>query len=154
MKLSTICYLNCDDKTLLLQRNKKENDMHEGKWVGIGGKFEENETPEECINREFFEETGLRLKAPKMRGIIFFPAFFKNEEWIMFLFTCDDYEGTLIESKEGTLKWIENNEVNELNMWDGDRLFLEWMKEDSFFSAQIVYENQILKSHTVNKYKF
>lgn len=154
MKLSTICYLESKGKTLLLQRNKKENDMHEGKWVGIGGKFEENETPEECIKREFLEETGLNLKSPRMRGMIFFPKFFKNEDWIMFVFVCDNYDGDMIDSNEGTLKWIDNDKIAQLEMWDGDSIFLEWMKEDTFFSARMVYDNQKLKDYTVSKYKF
>jgi len=154
MKLSTICYLESDKMTLLLYRNKKHGDMHEGKWVGIGRKFEDGETPEECINREFYEETGLRLINPAMRGIIVFPNFFKEEDWIMLVFKCTDYEGILTNTQEGTLEWVETDKIGSLSMWDGDRLFLKWMNEPNFFSAKITYSDKKLKSYSVEHYSF
>lgn len=154
MKLTTTCYLESHNKTLLLYRNKKQGDMHEGKWVGIGGKFETGETPEDCINREFYEETGLQLKNPTMRGIIVFPNFFKEEDWIMFVFRCTDYEGILSSTNEGTLKWVETDKIENLSMWEGDRLFLSWMNEPKFFSAKMTYSDKKLKSYSVEYYNF
>ena len=154
MKYSTICHLEKDGKMLFLHRNKKENDMHEGKWVGIGGKFEKGESPEECVIREFLEETGLSISNPKMHGVIIFPDFFQGEDWMTFVFSCNDYTGEMIDSPEGTLKWVDISEVSKLEMWEGDYLFLEWMRENEFFSAKMVYEDQKMIFHEVNKYKF
>ena len=140
MKLATLCYVMNGDKTLMLYRNKKENDYHEGKWNGLGGKFEEGESPEECAIREVKEEAGLDVKNPTMKGFITFPNFDEVDDWYVFIFVFKEFEGELIESNEGHLEWIPNNKLPELNLWDGDKIFLEWLFQDKFFSAKFNYE--------------
>lgn len=125
----------------MLHRIKKENDIHQGKWIGLGGKMEEGETPEECIVREVKEESGLRIKKPRLRGILTFPKFKDNEDWYVFLFTAKEFEGELIESQEGTLQWIDDTEIFNLNLWEGDKLFLKWLEDNRLFSGKLVYEN-------------
>lgn len=155
MKLTTICYIEKDGQTLMLYRNKKKDDVHEGKYVGVGGKFEHGETPEECIIREVKEETGLTLKSLTYKGLITFPKFKDEEDWYMFLYFSDEFEGTLSEKdlddcKEGKLLWVDNDKIFDLNMWEGDRLFLDWAKTGKIFSAKITYDNGKLKDYSVN----
>nr|UWI50857.1 8-oxo-dGTP diphosphatase [Clostridioides difficile] len=155
MKLTTICYIEKDGKTLMLYRNKKKDDVHEGKYVGVGGKFEQGETPEECIIREVKEETGLTLKSLTYKGLITFPKFKDEEDWYMFLYFSDEFEGVLSEQdlddcKEGKLLWVDNDKIFDLNMWEGDRLFLDWAKKGKIFSAKITYDNGKLKDYSVN----
>ncbi len=100
----------------MLHRVKKKNDMHEGKWNGLGGKFEDGETPEECAIREVKEESGLTIKNPKMKGIMTFPSFNGRETWYVFLFLMEEFEGELIESNEGNLERIDNDKILELNL--------------------------------------
>jgi 8-oxo-dGTP diphosphatase len=150
MKLGTLCYIQKDNKTLLLHRIKKENDIHEGKWVGLGGKFEQGETPEECVIREIKEESGLTIKNPKLRGIMTFPLFKDNEDWYVFIYTANEFEGDLIESNEGVLKWVDNSKVLDMPTWEGDIIFLKWLLEDrKFFSAKFNYEDGRLINHDV-----
>lgn len=140
MKNSTMCYIKKNGKTLMLHRTKKENDIHEGKWVGLGGKMEAGETPEECIIREVAEESGLNIINPKLRAILTFPKFKDDEDWYVFLFTGKEFEGSLIDSKEGVLKWVDDSELFSLNLWEGDKLFLKWLEDKRFFSGKFVYE--------------
>ena len=122
---TTICHIEKDGKWLMLLRNKKKNDLNEGKWVGIGGKREPGETMEECCKREVLEETGLTLKALKFHGIVHF----RSDKWEaeeMYVYTSDAFTGELNpDSSEGTLKWIPKEEILSLRLWAGDRLFLE-----------------------------
>ena len=141
MKLATLCYIQKDGKTLMLYRNKKENDYHEGKWNGLGGKFEPGESPEECAIREIKEEAGLNVKSMKMKGFITFPMFDGKEDWYVFLFVIDDFDGELIDSPEGKLEWIPDNELEKLNLWEGDQIFIPWLFQEKFFSAKFNYEN-------------
>lgn len=152
MKLATLCYVVKDNKTLMLYRNKKENDYHQGKWNGLGGKFELGETPEECAIREIKEEAGLSVKSLAMKGFITFPLFDGKDDWYVFLFVINDFEGELIDSAEGKLEWIENNELLDLNLWDGDKIFIPWLFQDKFFSAKFNYENGKYKDYTVEFY--
>lgn len=151
MKLATLCYVRDTktNKTLMLHRIKKKQDMHEGKWNGLGGKFEEGESPEECVIREIKEESGLIIQNPKLKGFITFPEFDGFDDWYVFLFTVEHFSGDLIDSKEGELKWIPDNEVTKLPLWEGDRIFIPWLSEDKFFSAKFIYENKKLISHEV-----
>jgi 8-oxo-dGTP diphosphatase len=154
MKLATLCYVQ-DKKTnstLMLHRVKKENDYHHGKWNGLGGKFEPGESPEECAVREVKEESGLNAKSIKMKGFITFPIFDGIEDWYVFLFVIDDYDGELIDSNEGNLEWIPNEELININLWDGDKYFIPWLFEDKFFSAKFIYENERFVEHEVNFY--
>lgn len=136
----------------MLYRNKKENDMHEGKWNGLGGKFEAGECPEACVIREVREESGLSITMPQLRGFITFPAFDDIRDWYVFVFTADQFSGELIESNEGRLEWIPDDELPKLNLWEGDPIFLEWIKDGRFFSSVFEYGNGKLKSHSVHFY--
>lgn len=142
MKLATICYIKKDSKTLMLHRTKKENDMHEGKWVGVGGKLEKGESPEECARREIFEETGLVVKELKLRGLLTFPSFNNDEDWYGYLYVVEKFSGELIDSPEGELKWIDDDKLFDLEMWDGDEIFMRWMLEKNMFSAKFVYDSK------------
>lgn len=139
MSLTTLCYIKNNGKTLMLHRVKKQNDVHEGKWNGLGGKMEQGETPEECVIREILEESGLSVKKPRLCGILTFPLFSNNEDEYTFLFTATDFNGDLIDSSEGILQWIPDLEVLELNLWEGDRLFLKWLEDGRFFSGKLIY---------------
>lgn len=147
--LTTLCYIEKDDSYLMLHRVKKENDLNKDKWIGVGGKFEEGETPEECLLREVREETGLTLTSYRFRGIITFIS----DEWgieYMHLFTADAYEGELSkermqECKEGELVWIPKTEVLNLHLWEGDKIFLKLLNErEEFFSLKLRYEGEKL----------
>lgn len=152
MKLATLCYLKKDGKTLMLHRVKKENDMHEGKYNGLGGKFEEGETPEECAIREIYEEAGLRVKNPKLKGVITFPKFSKGEDWYVFVFVIREFEGEMVVSSEGNLEWVDDGALEGLNLWDGDKIFLKWLDREGFFSAKFSYDNGKLIGHHVSFY--
>ena len=154
MKLATLCYVQ-DKKTnstLMIHRVKKENDYHHGKWNGLGGKFEFGESTEECALREVKEESGLNAKSITMKGFITFPIFDGIEDWHVFLFVINDYDGELIDSNEGNLEWIPNEKLTEINLWDGDKIFIPWLFEDKFFSAKFVYIDGRYISHTVHFY--
>jgi len=143
MLQTTICYLTVEGKTLLIHRVKKKNDMNHDKWIGIGGKFEFGESPEECMLREFREETGLTLTSWRYRGIVTFVMGDVCE--YMHLFSADDYTGELTSCDEGTLEWVEEEKVPALPTWEGDRVFLQLLRErESFFSLKLVYENEHL----------
>jgi 8-oxo-dGTP diphosphatase len=140
MILATLCYLKKDGKTLMLHRVKKENDIHRGKWNGLGGKLMPGETPEECVIREVKEESGLILRNPVWKGFLTFPDFDGREDWYVFVFVARDFEGEVTESSEGRLAWIDDREIRALPLWEGDHLFLEWMKDGRFFSGKLIYE--------------
>lgn len=142
MKLATLCYIKRNNETLMLHRVKKENDHHKGKWNGLGGKLEQGESPEDCAIREIYEEAGLRCKNPKLVGFITFPLFDGKDDWYVFLYTISEFEGELIDSPEGNLKWIPDSELTKLNLWDGDEIFLNWIEENKFFSAKFNYNNK------------
>lgn len=154
MKLATLCYVidKANDSVLMLHRIKKENDYHEGKWNGLGGKFEISETPEECVIREIREESGLSIVDPKLCGLITFPLFDEIDDWYVFLFTADKFSGSLIDSDEGRLEWIKKENLLELNLWEGDKTFIPWLFQDKFFSAKFSYQDKKLKEYTVNFY--
>lgn len=152
MKLATLCYIMKDNKTLMIYRNKKENDYHEGKWNGLGGKFEQGETPEECAIRELKEETGLTVYEPHLKGFITFPLFDKVDDWYVFVFTVKKFEGELIDSPEGHLEWIPDDKLPDLNLWEGDRIFIPWLFQDKFFSAKFDYTNGKFTGYSVEFY--
>ena len=106
VKLATICYIDNGKEFLLLHRNKKPNDVHAGKWIGVGGKLEKGETPQECAVREILEETGLRVNKPILKGIITFPDFTPDNDWYTYVFKATEFEGELIDCDEGTLEWV------------------------------------------------
>lgn len=133
----------------MIHRIKKKNDMHEGKWNGLGGKLEPGETPEECVVREVREESGLLIKNPLLKGLLTFPAFNGFDDWYVFMFVATEFEGDLIDSAEGDLRWIDDSELLNLNLWDGDKIFLKWMDRNGFFSAKFTYKNGKLINHNV-----
>lgn len=146
MKKTTLCYIENNDSYLMLLRNKKKNDENSGKWIGVGGKFEEGETPEECLIREVMEETGLELTSYRFRGIVtFISDIYDDEE--MYLYTADGYLGELTECNEGELSWIKKNEVSGLKLWEGDRKFLELLLDNSpEFRMTLTYSGDSLIS--------
>ena len=133
----------------MVHRVRKANDMHQGKWNGLGGKLEPGETPEECALREIYEESGLKVRNPRLKGLLTFPLFANDEDWYAFVFVCEDFEGQLIDSPEGELRWIPNQELLTLNLWEGDRFFLPWLDRPGFFSGKFVYRDGRLVSHDV-----
>lgn len=149
MKLATLCYVRKDGRTLMVHRIKKANDIHQGKWNGLGGKLEPGETPEECACREILEESGLRVKNQKLKGFLTFPLFARDEDWYAFVFVVDEFEGELIDSPEGQLEWIEDTKLLELELWEGDRYFLEWLDRPGFFSGKFIYKNGRCIEHSV-----
>ena len=152
MKLATLAYVRRDDCTLMMHRNKKAADMHEGKWNGLGGKFEAGETPEACLQREVYEESGLHVKQAHLKGFITFPDFDGADDWYTFVYLVTDFSGTLKASAEGDLHWIPTRDLLKLNVWEGDRIFLPWLDEDKFFSARFAYQAGVLKTHEVAFY--
>ena len=149
MKLATLCYLKRDGKTLMIHRVKKTNDMHQGKWNGLGGKLDQGETPEECVIREVFEESGLRISNPLLKGVLTFPKFARDEDWYAFIFVADQFVGHLIDSSEGVLRWIKDEQLLALELWEGDRIFIPWLERPGFFSGKFVYQAGKLVDHSV-----
>jgi 8-oxo-dGTP diphosphatase len=134
---------------LMIHRIKKAEDMHAGKWNGLGGKLEPGETPEECARREIQEESGLRVSSLNWKGLLTFPQFSKQEDWYAFVFVADGFEGELSASAEGELCWINDGELLALNLWEGDRIFLPWLEQPGFFSAKFIYQDGRLINHQV-----
>jgi 8-oxo-dGTP diphosphatase len=149
MKLATLCYVRRAGQTLMIHRIKKENDMHLGKWNGLGGKLEPGETPEECAIREIREESGLAARNPQLKGFLTFPGFANDEDWYAFVFVVRDFEGDLVESPEGILQWIDDGVLLHLSLWEGDLIFLPWLEQKGFFSGKFVYEDGRLVAHEV-----
>ncbi|MBQ1891134.1 MAG: 8-oxo-dGTP diphosphatase [Firmicutes bacterium] len=144
---TTLCYIKKEGSWLLLFRNKKENDLNEGKWIGVGGKCEPGETPEQCVRRETLEETGLILGKVCCRGVVHFRSdTWEDEE--MYLYTSEEFSGELDENcAEGTLAWIPEDQVMSLPMWEGDRLFLpELLEGAAAIEMTVVYEGDRLKA--------
>ncbi len=142
MKLSVLCYVLKEDEVLMLHRNKRDEDYHKGRWNGLGGKFEAGESPEACLIREVFEESGLRLLRWDYQGLITFPNFDGKDDWYTFIYTADSFEGDIKECDEGSLSWIPREKITSLNLWDGDRVFLDWIfNKKEHFSAVFYYED-------------
>ena len=153
MRNVTLCYIEENGKYLMLHRTKKENDINKDKWIGVGGKFEDKESPEECVRREVKEETGLTLNSCKLRSIVTFVSSNCETEY-MYIFTSNDFSGELIECTEGELKWIDKEKIMELNLWEGDKVFLDRIKNENypFFTAKLEYEDDKLVYSKVNEY--
>ena len=151
MRNTSLCYIERGDEYLMLHRVKKAVDENAGKWIGVGGRFEEGESPEACMLREVYEETGLRLRAWRCRGVVTFVS----EEWgteYMHLFTADAFDGELQDCEEGVLAWKKKDEVlTSLPIWDGDRIFLRLLDEERpFFLLTLRYRGDTLTEAVLN----
>lgn len=147
---TTLCYIEKEDSYLMMHRVKKEKDINKDKWIGVGGHFEEGESPEECLLREVQEETGLKLTSFRLRGIVTFATNVYPTEY-MFLYTADGYEGEITECNEGTLEWVQKKEVYNLPIWEGDKVFFRLLEEDApVFSLKLRYEGDTLVETELN----
>ena len=148
---STLCYVLRGNDVLMLHRVKKKNDVNKDKWIGIGGKFEKNESPDECLLREAMEETGLKLTSWRCRGIV---TFLPNEPWegeYMYLFTADGFEGEIGECNEGDLQWVSREFLDQLSKWEGDQIFLDLLWQDApFFLLTLRYDGDKLTEAILN----
>ena len=152
MKNTTLCYLERDGKYLMLHRIKKEHDANRDKWIGVGGHFEDGESPEDCVRREVQEETGLTLTCFSYRGIVTFVSDRWETEY-MHLFTADGFSGTLKECDEGALEWTRKDALLNLPMWEGDRIFLKLIENPrAFFSLKLKYEGETLSGAWLDGY--
>lgn len=150
MRNITLCHIEKDGCYLMLHRIKKENDLNRDKWVGIGGKFEDGESPEECNNREVLEETGLTLNSARYCGIVTFVSD-KWETEYMHIFHSDNFSGTVKECDEGVLEWVKKENLYTMPIWEGDKIFLRLIEENSpFFSLKLVYEGDWLVYSALN----
>ena len=149
-KMTTLCYLEQGDRYLMLHRTKKENDENRDKWIGVGGKFEDGESPEDCVKREVLEETGLTLTSYRYRGIVTFVSDVYPCEY-MHLFTADGWTGEEKVCDEGELAWISKRDFMKLPMWEGDRIFLDLLDQNApFFSLKLVYRGERLVKSVLN----
>ena len=152
MLLTTLCYMEKGNQYLMLHRVKKEHDINKDKWIGVGGHFEKGESPEECLLREVKEETGLELTSYQFRGIVTFIS----DEWpdeYMCLYTADRYTGDIGNCDEGELVWVEKGKIMDLNIWEGDKIFLKLLTENQpFFSLKLEYKGDKLVNTVLNKY--
>ena len=144
MLQTTLCYLEKDDSYLMLHRVSKKQDVNKDKWIGVGGKFEPGEAPEEGLCREVLEETGLTLSSYQFRGVLTFCCDLAEPEYI-FLYTSDQFEGSLKECDEGTLTWVKKEQVYDLNLWEGDKVMFRLLKERKTpFSLKLTYQGDTL----------
>ena len=144
MGLTTLCYIEKDNQYLMLHRVSKKNDINKDKWIGIGGHFEKDESPEECLLREAKEETGLTLTSYHFRGLVTFISDRWETEY-MCLYTADGFEGEVTECDEGKLEWIEKDKIWDLDLWEGDKIFFRLLLENApFFSLKLRYEGDVL----------
>ena len=152
MTITTLCYIEKENKYLMLHRTSKKKDGNKDKWIGVGGHFEKGESPEECLLREVKEETGLGLTSYQFRGIVTFIS----DEWpdeYMCLYTADRYTGNIGNCDEGELVWVEKEKIMDLNIWEGDKIFLKLLTENQpFFSLKLEYKGDKLVNTVLNKY--
>ena len=147
---TTLCYVTRGDQVLMLHRVKKKNDVNKDKWIGIGGKFEAEESPDECLLRECREETGLRLTSWQCRGVVTFLQEGGEGEY-MYLFTAEEFEGNLHDCPEGDLQWVSREFLYRLPMWEGDRIFLDLLWRNApFFLLTLRYRGEVLTQAVLN----
>lgn len=142
--MTTLCYVEKEDAYLMLHRVSKKQDVNKDKWIGIGGHFEEGESPEDCLLREAYEETGLTLTSWRFRGMVTFTQEGYGTEY-MCLYTADGFSGELKDCDEGILEWVKKEELLKLNLWEGDKIFLRLLNEKApFFSLKLSYQGDCL----------
>ncbi len=147
---TSLCYIEQNRAYLMLHRTKKKNDINQDKWIGIGGKFEENESPDDCVRREVLEETGLVLSEVRYCGIITFISD-EYESELMHLFHATGFSGKMKDCEEGELEWVQKDRLRELNLWEGDYIFLKLIEENTpFFSLKLTYQKDRLVSAYLN----
>ena len=147
--MTTLCYLEREGSYLMLHRVKKKNDMNHDKWIGVGGHFEDRESPEDCVLRETREETGLTLTDYRLRGVVTFLC--GDIQEYMFLYTATGWTGEMTDCTEGTLEWVPKGRVPELPIWEGDKVFFRLLEEERpFFSLKLVYEGERLTEAVVD----
>lgn len=147
VRMSTLCYIEKDGKYLMLHRTVKKNDVNKDKWIGVGGHFEYQESPEECLLREVWEETGYHLTSYRYRGLVTF-VYGEDVVEYMSLYTADGFEGEPHECDEGVLEWVDKKEVMHLNLWEGDKIFFRLLdEEENFFSLKLVYNRKDVLSY-------
>ena len=152
MNFTTLCYIEKENKYLMLHRTSKKKDGNKDKWIGVGGHFEKEESPEECLLREVKEETGLELTSYQFRGIVTFISDEWPDEYIC-LYTADRYTGDIGNCDEGELVWVEKEKIIDLNIWEGDKIFLKLLMENQpFFSLKLEYKGDKLVNTVLNKY--
>jgi 8-oxo-dGTP diphosphatase len=145
---STLCYVRKGGQTLMLHRAKKVGKIYDGKWNGLGGKMERGECPEDCVIREVREESGLKIRRPKLKGVLTFPSFDGVDDWVVFVFVAGDFSGKLLEkSPEGRLSWVPSRRIPKLDLWEGDRYFLKHLDGRKFFSGKFIYRKGKYLSH-------
>lgn len=149
-QLTTLCYMEKDGCYLMLHRVTKKNDINHDKWIGVGGHFEEHESPEDCLRREVREETGLTIDSFRFRGIVTFVSDDDPAEY-MHLFTTDSFHGDIIDCDEGKLEWYPIDKIDELELWEGDKIFFRLLRENApFFSLKLVYKKGKLIEAVLN----
>lgn len=150
MKLGVLCYIKDRGKTLFLHRNKKQHDEMQNQWIGLGGKIEEGEFPHDAVIREVFEESGLTI-VPEIRAVVgFFNQNNADENWYAYVFAATQFQGKLLEdTKEGTLQWIEDSQIEQLPLLDGDRILLHLLTGEEFISAKFVYADKQLLDYKI-----
>lgn len=137
---TTLCYVEHDGKYLMINKNKRKDDLNKGKWLGLGGHLKLGETPDECVVRELKEESGLTIYNPQLRGKVYFV----NNDYIelMYLYTASEFDGELTLCDEGVLEWIKKEDVYNLNIWEGDKIFLDLLvKDNNYFELKLYYED-------------
>ena len=150
LEITTLCYVEQNGQYLMLHRNKKQNDINKDKYIGIGGHMEHDDSHKECVMREAFEETGLELDEPKLRGILTFVIDDMTE--LCFLYTCEKYSGELHSCNEGDLVWIEKDKVLDLPLWEGDKIFLKLLEtEEKLFQMKLIYKKGKLLDYKIQE---
>lgn len=150
MEATTLCYIEKEEKYLMLYRNKRNNDINKGKWIGVGGHLLKGESPEDCLKREVLEETGLTLKSFQHRGTLYFEIDDLKE--VSYLFTATPNDGKLLLCDEGELSWIPKKDILKLSLWEGDYLFLnKLLNNEAYFEMKLIYKNDKLMGYEVIK---
>lgn len=153
LRLATLVYVRAGDRTLMIHRNARPDDMHYGKWNGLGGKLEPGESPEACMRREVLEESGLTVEEAVWKGVLTFPDFDGRHDWYAFVYLVTRTAGSLgPDPDEGQLRWVATADLPTLNLWEGDRVFLPWLDRPGTFSATFRYREGRLVDHEVAFY--